>query len=111
MDVYPNHTFQPGTIVRRGDLSEVVSRLLSIIGLRDATLARRWTDARGQFTDIAPAHLGYRAASRSVASGVLPVLENNTFQLSRPVTGAEALAAIERLEALDRSAAGAKGQP
>jgi tetratricopeptide (TPR) repeat protein len=112
MDVYPNHTFQPGAIVRRGELSEVVSRLLSIIGARDAALARQWTDARGHFTDIAPVHLGYPAASRAVASGVLPMLENNTFQLSRAVSGAEALAAIERLEALDRSAAaGAKGNP
>jgi tetratricopeptide (TPR) repeat protein len=110
MDVYPNHTFQPNAIVRRAELSEVVSRLLAVIGARDGSLARSWTEARGQFADLAPAHLSYPSASRAVAAGVMPLLENNTFQLSRPVSGAEAVAAVDRLEALSRSAGAAGGR-
>jgi tetratricopeptide (TPR) repeat protein len=105
MDVYPNHTFQPQALVRRNELTEVVSRLLTAIGTRDPALAERWRQARVQFTDLGAGHLSYAAASRAVAAGVLPVLENNTFQLGRQVSGAEALAAIDRLEALANSAA------
>jgi hypothetical protein len=34
----------------------------------------------------------------------MPMLEGNTFRLSRPVSGAEAMAAIERIEGIFRSA-------
>ena len=33
MTVYPNHTFQPGAIVRRGDLARAVARMLDLLEL------------------------------------------------------------------------------
>jgi hypothetical protein len=100
MDPFPNHTFQPSGIVRRVDLASAVSRLLNLIGAEKPKLAARWRDPRPRFTDLSPAHLAYPAAARSVSAGVLDMLENNTFQLTRAVSGTEALAAIKRLDAL-----------
>ena len=100
MEPYPNHTFQPRARVLRGDLALTVSRLLSLIGARNPSLARRWQSARESFEDLPAAHLSYPAASRSVAAGALAKLPDNTFQLSRPVSGEEAMASIEKLEAL-----------
>jgi tetratricopeptide (TPR) repeat protein len=105
MDVFPNHTFQPNAPVRRGDLGHAVSRVLNLIAARDPALGRNWQNARQRFTDLGPAHLSYPAASLAVAAGVLPLLEGDTFQLTRPVSGAEAIAAVERLEVLAGRAA------
>ena len=99
MDVNVNYTFQPDTSVNRGELGQVVGRLIDLIapGL-DAPSQGQAEQPR--FADIGPGHLRYPAASRAVAAGILPVLDGNTFQPTRPVSGAEAIAAIERLEAL-----------
>jgi tetratricopeptide (TPR) repeat protein len=100
MDVFPNHTFQPDTAVRRGDLAAAVSRILGLIATQNPKAAARWRDSRPTFSDVAPTHLSYPAAARSVSSGVMAPLEGDSFQLTRPVTGAEALAAVGRLETL-----------
>ena len=100
MDAFPNHTFQPNTAVRRGDLAGAVSRVLTLIATEKPKLAARWRDPRPTFSDLSPAHLSYPAAARSVSAGVLPPLEGDTFQLARAVTGAEALDAVSKLETL-----------
>lgn len=100
MEVYPNHTFQPAAVVRRGDFAEALARAIEMIAARDPKDARGWKEARPRFVDLAPGHPAYPAAALAVAAGALPSLEGDTMQLSRPVTGAEAAAAIERLLAL-----------
>jgi tetratricopeptide (TPR) repeat protein len=109
MEVYANHTFQPELEIRRGELARVTSRVLDLIGERDPALARRWTGTRVQFADLGASHLSYAAASRSVAAGVLGTLDGNRFDLSGIVSGAEAVAAVERLEALADQTAGRDG--
>ena len=97
MDVYSNHTFQPAALVRRGDLAYAAGQILSVIALENPRLGASWRSARRKFPDIPPGHLRYRAASMAVEAGVMRTLENDAFQLSRPVTGAEAVAAVQRL--------------
>ena len=100
MDVFPNHTFQPSATVRRGDLAQAVSRVLALIAAEKPRLAARWRDARPKFSDIGPNHLSYAAAARAVSSGVMTTADGESFELTRPVTGSEAVAAVSRLEAL-----------
>ncbi len=104
MEVYPNHTFQPAAIVRRGDLAEAASRVLSLIAAEKPALASSWRSAKRQFADVPPAHLSYPAASVTVEAGVMQALEDGSFHLSRLVTGAEAVAAVRKLEDLAESA-------
>ncbi len=61
---------------------------------------KAWETARLKFSDLSPSHLAYPAASAAVASGVLTTGAGNSFQPSRPVTGAEAIDAIAKIEAL-----------
>jgi hypothetical protein len=56
-----------------------------------------------KFADIAAGHLAYLAASAAVASGVMTMGANDTFQPSRPVSGREAIEAIDRIEAMARA--------
>jgi tetratricopeptide (TPR) repeat protein len=100
MSVYPNHTFQPGATVNRGDFAETLARALEVVSTRDPKSAKRWREAQPQFADLAPGHPSYPAAALAVTAEALKPLEGQTFQVSRPVTGAEASAAIERLRAL-----------
>ena len=100
MEVYPNHTFQPNAVVRRAELAEAASRALSLIAATNPKVAAAIRNARGKFADVPPTHLNYKAVSTAVQAGVMTVTSDGTFQLFRPVTGAEAIAAVNRLEEL-----------
>lgn len=100
MEPYPNHTFQPDALVRRSDLAMAASRALSLIAAERPAIAANWRNARRRFPDVSPAHLSYPAASLAVEAGVMATSEDGSFQLSRPVTGTEAMAAIRKLEEL-----------
>jgi hypothetical protein len=99
METQPNYTFQPEAVVRRGDLANIVARALGLIAQRSPLRARAWQNAATKITDVAPGHLSYPAVSQAVASGVM-TLEGGAFQLLRPVSGAEAIEAVNRLQAL-----------
>jgi len=100
MDPFANHTFQPNATIRRGDLAGAASRVLSLIGTEKPKLAVKWRDPRPRFSDLSPAHLSYPAAARAVSAGVMAPGEGEAFQLTRPVTGAEAIDTVSKLEAL-----------
>jgi tetratricopeptide (TPR) repeat protein len=102
MEPYANHAFQPRTIVRRVDFAQVVSRLLARVAEAIPRQPHPWQAARLKFTDVAPGHLAYLAASAAVASGVMTAGPDNNFQPSLIVSGQEAVAAIDRLEAIVR---------
>jgi hypothetical protein len=95
--VFVNHTFQPATTVRRSDLAYAVSRILGFIGAENPRLAATWRNAKPRFPDLPPSNLSYPNAALAVASGVMKPDEGGTFDLRRPVTGAEAAAAVTRL--------------
>jgi len=100
MEVYPNHTFQPNAMVRRAELAQAVSRALTLIASANPRLGATLRNARGKFTDVPPGHFNYPAASIAIQSGAMSVTSDGAFQLSRPITGAEAIAAVNRLEEL-----------
>jgi len=100
IDPFDNHSFQPRGVVRRADLAVAVSRLLAHLAADDPIRARNWQAARIRFSDLAPTHLAYPSASMAVAAAVMDTGADNAFQPSKVVTGAEAVAAIARVEAL-----------
>ena len=101
MDPFENHTFQPGLVVRRGDLATAVRRILTMAAVTNAALRTRLGE-RPAIADMPPSHLVYPAASAAVAAGVMPLVDGTRFEVNRPVTGAEAVDVINRLQALLR---------
>jgi tetratricopeptide (TPR) repeat protein len=99
MDPFENHTFQPRAPVRRGDLAAAVSRLVTMLAADRPDLRARIA-VRPAIADMQPGHLNYPAASVAVASGVLPLVDGGRFDVGRPVSGAEAVDAIDRIRAL-----------
>jgi tetratricopeptide (TPR) repeat protein len=102
MEPYPNHAFTPKGAVLRLDLAQVASHVLDLIETRQPKLAEEWRAARQQISDLPPGHLGYPAAALAVGAGVMPLLDGATFKPSRPVTGAEAIDVVTRLQGLSR---------
>jgi tetratricopeptide (TPR) repeat protein len=103
MEAFPNHTFQPEATVRRGDLATIASRALSLIAAQNPKAGASWRNARRKFPDLAPAHLAYPAASLAVEAGVMKTADDGSFQLSRPVTGAELAESVKTLKDLSES--------
>jgi tetratricopeptide (TPR) repeat protein len=100
MEPYENHTFQPSNIVRRSDLAHAVARMLKIIATERPQLLKEWQSRVQKMGDVGVSNLHYADASLSVAAGIIPLLDGGSFQLSRSVSGAEAIDAISRIERL-----------
>ncbi len=99
VEAFPNHTFQPRGLVRRVDLAQTLSRLLNVVATMQPARAQSWVGARGRFSDMTTGHLAYPAASMAVSAGAMTAADG-AFQPTRVVTGAEAVAAIDRIRAL-----------
>ena len=59
--------------------------------------------ARPAIADMSPSHLNYPAVATAVSAGVLPLVDGGRFDIERPVSGADAIGAIDRLRALPQS--------
>jgi tetratricopeptide (TPR) repeat protein len=103
IEPYENHTFQPGTTVLRSDLAQAVARLLKIVAASQPQLLKDWQSRQQKMADVGVSNLHYADASLSVAAGILPLADGGVFQLSRPVSGAEAIDAVSRIERLYNS--------
>jgi len=89
MDVYPNHTFQPGATVRRSDVARALGRVLDLL---------RWPRAAAPApTDISPSNLSYDRVDRVLGAGLMDLQPNGAFEPWRPVTGPEAIDIMEAL--------------
>lgn len=92
MDVYPNHTFQPAATVRRGDLAQVVGRILKLLN---------WpAGPTPAIADMSRSHLLYAPAARTVAAGLMDLSPSGAFEPWRPVSGREAQDVIDGLSRL-----------
>jgi tetratricopeptide (TPR) repeat protein len=103
---FENHTFQPNASVRRGDLAVAVSRLLALIAAGDPALRARAAQ-RPAIADMNRRHVQYAAAASAVATGVMPLLEGERFQVGRLVSGSEAVDVLDRVRALSAQSANA----
>jgi tetratricopeptide (TPR) repeat protein len=87
MEVYPNHTFQPGATVRRVDLARAAARTLDRLGF-----------SRGQApapADMSRSHLDYEAVERVLAAGLMGLSASGGFEPWRPVSGSEAIDVVD----------------
>jgi tetratricopeptide (TPR) repeat protein len=98
LDVYANHTFQPGAVVRRADLARAIAELVTLAGTARPADLTRWRAAHPSFADLPPTHLQYRTAALAVAAGAMAADADGTFQPSRPATGAELSTAVARVQ-------------
>jgi tetratricopeptide (TPR) repeat protein len=92
MEVYPNHTFQPGAVVRKGDLAAALGRVLDLTGFP--------SQPAPVLKDVSPANLLHHGATRVVAAGLMEVTPEGAFEPWRLVSGKDAVAVVEALARL-----------
>jgi tetratricopeptide (TPR) repeat protein len=98
LDVYQNNDFFPQMRVRRSMLVEACYRVLELVGAA--------ADApRPRLGDPPPEHLLYRPVQAVVGLRILTAEDDGAFDLLALVSGAEAVAAVERLTAVLRRSA------
>jgi tetratricopeptide (TPR) repeat protein len=94
MEVYPNHTFQPGALVRRGDLARAAARVLGLAKYPNAVAPT--------IRDMSTSNLFHTAAGRVVAAGLMDLTAQGAFEPWRLVSGPDAAAVIDSLDRLVR---------
>ena len=100
MNVDAAYRFDPSGPVRRGELAEIVADTLDLLERQGRGVVSPSGSQVRTFTDMSATHLSYAAAQRAVAAGVMSVLDNDRFQPSGLVSGAEALQAVAQLAEL-----------
>jgi Flp pilus assembly protein TadD len=90
--VYPNHTFQPAALVRRGDLARATARVLDLLHWRRS--------APVAISDMTSSHLYYDAAERVVGAGIMTLTPDGAFTPSERVSGRDAAEVIDALNRL-----------
>lgn len=89
LEVFPNHTFQPGAAVRRGELATALVRAMDLLGLSST--------GGPLLADVPRATAQFDAASRVVGAGLMGVSEDGAFEPWRVVSGRELWDVVEAL--------------
>ena len=97
MGVGAGNRFEPQRPVRRGELADVVAGVLDLVGEFDPEAVALWRAAPVRFSDMSPGHLNYDTARLAVAAGVLRTFGDERFDPTGPVSGSDAIGAVERL--------------
>lgn len=92
LDLYPNHTFQPGAIARRGDLARVVGRVLDLLKVPEGPAPA--------IVDMSATNLYHDAAARAVGAGLMDLTAAGAFEPWRPVSGRDASDVLDALARL-----------
>jgi len=92
MEVYPNHSFQPAAVVRRGDLARASARVLDLLRVR--------AQPGPAPSDMARSNLFFDAAVRVVGAGLMGLTPEGAFEPWRPVSGQEAVEVVSGVSRL-----------
>jgi tetratricopeptide (TPR) repeat protein len=98
MEIFPNHTFQPAQPVRRDELAATLATLVELAAASRPKELASWQQVRPRFADLPEAHLFYPPAALTVASGALVIGDDARFNPTRPVSGADFVRAIRRIQ-------------
>ena len=100
MNVYANHTFQPGGIVRRGDLAQVTAQLIALAVPAQSRELAAWRAARPRFQDLPQSNAFFEAAALAVNAGAMSADSAGNFRSTQSATGADLTKAVARVDQL-----------
>ncbi len=101
LEPYPDHTFHPDELVNRGEYALMVEDILIAI-LGDQSLSTKHIGSESRFPDLNSSHPAYNAVCNAVDKGIMDAQMNGEFQLTKAVSGADALLVIRKLKELNK---------
>ncbi|HEX9700622.1 MAG TPA: tetratricopeptide repeat protein [Acidobacteriota bacterium] len=96
MEVFQNHAFVADLVVKRQMFAEVAYRVLELLGATGDA-------ARVRLADVPSEHYFHDQIQTVVGQGILELGPGNVFGILDPVSGEEAVEAVQRLVRLARS--------
>jgi len=100
LDIYPNHTFKPKKIITRAQLAEIIYRLINYFKEKGYTLIQQIPPQSINLPDVPPSNFYYRPIIMAISYGVLNTSMGGNFNPEKPVSGQEAIKAIDILLSL-----------
>jgi tetratricopeptide (TPR) repeat protein len=97
MDIYDNHTFEPGRVVTRAELAETFYRLINYLSGKGKKLFPLIPTSKIQISDIPEDNIYYLPAVQMVAYQLMELSAQKRFVPDAPVSGIEALRTAEFL--------------
>ena len=91
IEAFPNHTFEPSTIVTRGSLAIAFARVMRLLSV-PATVTRPIAAP-----DLDPGNALFPDVQMVVGSGVMSLQDSGSFNAGGVVSGKEAAGSAERL--------------
>ena len=93
MEMFPDHTFKPDTIMTRAEFAILIQNIL-ILTSGDQSLATKYIGEDSHYPDVNSAHYAYNAIALCVERGILKTKMDGSFGLSDSISGADALLSI-----------------
>ncbi|MBD3413597.1 MAG: tetratricopeptide repeat protein [Candidatus Aminicenantes bacterium] len=100
LDIYPNHTFKPKNIVTRAQLAEIIFRLINHLKQNGYSLIQQIPPQSIQLPDVSPNNFYYRPIIMALSYGILNTSMGGNFNPENPVSGQDALKAVNTLLSL-----------
>ena len=97
MDVYPNHTFQPKKLMTRGDMADVLFRLIDYLKLRGYSFIQQIPPERIQISDILADNFYFQPIVQLISYDIMDLFSDRTFRPDIPVSGREAIKYVDIL--------------
>jgi tetratricopeptide (TPR) repeat protein len=91
MDTLPNHTFDPSTLVTRGDFATALARLIQVLGLPTIDIHPIPTP------DVASTNTQYADIQLVLGRGLMTLQDSGAFGISDKISGQDAIRTAERL--------------
>lgn len=91
METFPNHTFEPLSLVTRGDFARALARLVDVLGLPAVTAPPIPTP------DVASTNTQYPDIQLVLGRGLMALQDSGQFGISDYISGRDAISAAERL--------------
>lgn len=100
LDVYPNHTFQPTKVIHRGEMAEILFRVVDRLQRSGHRFIQHLPPDRIQIADVTPEHFYYRPIIMMISYDIMSLSQGRMFHPDRPVSGREAIQLIDIILAL-----------
>jgi Tfp pilus assembly protein PilF len=102
MEVYSNHSFQPGAAVTRAELAETIYRVITYLEQKGHRFIRQIPLEKIQIADVSPDYAYYQPISQVLSYQIMELYPDRMFRPDQDVPGPEAIKTINVLLALVR---------
>lgn len=95
LDVYSNHTFQPKKVVTRGEMAEILFRLINHLKRKGVNFIRQIPPDKIQISDVSPQHIYYQPILQIVSYDIMNLSADRAFNPDLPISGQETIRLLD----------------